>query len=231
MKHRIGKRLLSASEFVRQDAYLADIGTDHAYLPLFLLSEGRIQRAVCSDVNAGPLENAERNAKELGLADKISFILTDGAKGLSDMGITDYTVCGMGGELIAEIIESSPHLKNENIRLILQPMSRQAYLRRYLSENGFAIIAESYSRDAGKFYLSLVAEYDGIRRELTDLEAEFGTLYDTRVNLSEAEEGYLNTKLNALKKAASGKVGAGAHDCYESRLLIEYNERNRKSDC
>lgn len=230
MKHRIGKRLLSASEFVRQDAYLADIGTDHAYLPLFLLNEGRIKRAVCSDVNAGPLENAERNAAELGFADKISFILTDGAKGLENMGITDYTICGMGGELIADIIESSPHLKDKKLRLILQPMSRQAHLRRYLSENGFAILSESYSEDAGKYYLSLAAEYDGAARSITDLEAELGTLSATRANLSEAEAGYLNTKLNALKKAASGKAGAGAHDCYEARLLLEYNERNGNSD-
>lgn len=231
MKNRIGKRLLSASEFVRQDAYLADIGTDHAYLPLFLLSQGRIQRAVCADINDGPLENAERNAKEIGFADKISFILTDGAKGLSDMGITDYAICGMGGELIAGIIESSPHLKNKNIRLILQPMSRQAYLRRYLSENGFATVAESYSEDAGKYYLCIVAEYDGVARSITDVEAELGSLVRPRATLSRAEEGFLNTKLNAFNKAASGKTNAGNADCYESRLLIEYNERNKSSDC
>ena len=231
MKNRIGKRLISASEFVRQDAYLADIGTDHAYLPLFLLNEGRISRAVCADINAGPLENAERNAREFGFADKISFVRTNGAEGLSDFGITDYAVCGMGGELIADIIERSPHLKNKNLRLILQPMSRQAYLRRYLSESGFAFVSESYSEDAGKYYLCLVAEYDGNPRNITDLEAELGTLVPPRDNLSEAEAGYLNMKLNAFKKAATGKAVSGEPDSYESRLLLEYNERKKNSDC
>lgn len=225
MKNRIGKRLLSASEFVRQDAYLADIGTDHAYLPLFLLSEGRISRAVCADINAGPLENAERNAKELGFSDKISFVLTDGAVGLCNIGITDYTICGMGGELIAEIIERSPHLKDKNLRLILQPMTRQAHLRRYLSENGFSIVAESYSSDAGKFYLSLVAEYVGEPRHISDLEAELGALITTRAKLSKEEEGYLNTKLSALTRAAKGKAQTGEEDSYEARILKEYKER------
>ncbi len=231
MKNRIGKRLLSASEFVRQDAYLADIGTDHAYLPLFLLSEGRISRVVCADINEGPLENAERNAREHGYADRISFVLTDGAQGLSDKGITDYTICGMGGELIADIIEASPHLKNKSIRLILQPMSRQAHLRRYLANNGFLVKAECYSEDMGKFYVCLVAEYDGVIRNITDLEAELGSLAVPRVDLSEAEMGYLNTKISAFTKAARGKAAAGDKSSYEASVLKKYKERNKCRDC
>jgi tRNA (adenine22-N1)-methyltransferase len=196
-----------------------------------LLGEGKIARAVCADINAGPLENAERNAKELGFADKITFVLTDGACGLSDMGITDYAVCGMGGELIAEIIDSSPHLKNKNLRLILQPMSRQAYLRRYLSQNGFSVVSEGYSEDAGKFYLCLAAEYDGLSRDITDLEAELGSLATARVNLSAAEEGYLRVKLSALTRAAAGKAAVGERDSYEARVLKEYNERTECRDC
>lgn len=215
---------------MRQDAYLADIGTDHAYLPLFLLGEGTINRAVCADINAGPLENAECNAAELGLVDKISFVLTDGAVGLSNMGITDYAICGMGGELIADIIEGSPHLKDKNLRLILQPMSRQAHLRRYLAKCGFKVIGESYSEDAGKFYLCLAAEYDGVTRHITDLEAELGSLA-ARVDLSVAEAGYLNTKISAFTRAAAGKAAAGDENSYEARILKEYNERNKCRDC
>ena len=93
-------RLSSAAKFVRQGARFADIGTDHAYLPLSLLSEGRIEYAVCSDINRGPLESARANAEALGLSDKVSFHLTDGALGLEDEGITDVAIAGMGGELI-----------------------------------------------------------------------------------------------------------------------------------
>ena len=97
MKSAINARLLSAAELTRQDATFADIGTDHAYLPLFLLDEGRIKYAYCCDINEGPLDSARRNAEERGRLDKCEFILTDGAAVLSGKGITDYAICGMGG--------------------------------------------------------------------------------------------------------------------------------------
>ena len=215
----LGKRLLCASEFVRQDAYLADIGTDHAYLPLFLLDTGRISRAVCSDINPGPLESAKKNAKAYGHDEKIKFVLTNGAVGLEGLGVTDYTVCGMGGELIADIIERSPHLKAEGVRLILQPMTKQAHLRRYLAAAGFSVLSEAYSKDAGKYYVTLVAEYDGVVREISDLSLELGRL-DPR-NMSEAEAGFLRAKLSTLKKAARGKAKSGEGE-YEARILEEY---------
>lgn len=227
MKHQIGKRLLSAAEFVRQGAYFADIGTDHAYLPLFLLEEGKITKAVCSDINAGPLETAKRNAEEYGLSDKIIFRLASGAEGLSGMGITDYAICGMGGELIAEIIEASEHLKKEGIRLILQPMSKQAYLRRYLAGSGFQTVGESYSYDAGKYYLCLAAEYTGECREIDGFEAEFGNI-PTRASFSPEMQGYFDEKIRSLKKAAKGKTEGGEESPSELILLKEYMERTKK---
>ena len=146
-------RLNSVGKFVRQGAEFADIGTDHAYLPIYLLKCGRISSAVASDINEGPLASARANAEEMGVSEKIRFVLTDGARGLEDMGITDVAIAGMGGELIADIIENSPFLRDEKIRLILQPMSKQGHLRRYLSERGFDIVAEDYSSSAGKFYV------------------------------------------------------------------------------
>ena len=227
MKHPIGKRLLSAAEFVRQGAYFADIGTDHAYLPLFLLEEGKIERAVCADINAGPLESARNNAEEYGLSDKIIFRLTNGALGLSDMGITDYAICGMGGELIAEIIEASEHLKQPEVRLVLQPMSKQAHLRRYLAENGFVTVGESYSYDSGKYYLCLAAEYTGERRKIGDFEAEFGNV-PPRADFSAEMKGYFDEKIKSLEKTVRGKIKGGEEYPAELRLLNEYAERTKK---
>ncbi len=215
----IGKRLLSASGFVRQGAYFADIGTDHAYLPLFLLGEGRISRAVCADINEGPLESARRNAEEFGYDDSISFVLTDGAAGLSGMGITDYAICGMGGELICDIIERSPHLKEKGVRLVLQPMSRQSALRKYLAKNGFATVGEEYSCDSGKYYLCLAAEYVGKEREISDFEAEFGEV-GPRASFSESKLGYFEVKINALRRAIDGKRMSGQNPP-EEKLLSE----------
>ena len=172
MKHPVGSRLLSAAGFVRQGAYFADVGTDHAYLPLFLLSGGIIERAVCSDINRGPLASAEMNAAEAGLSDKMTFHLSDGAADLVGLGLTDYAICGMGGELIANIIDRAPHLKSADINLILQPMTRHAELRRYLSENGFSILVESHSYEAGKYYVCINARYTGECKNITDFEAE-----------------------------------------------------------
>lgn len=228
MKSGIGKRLLSASKLVRQGAYFADIGTDHAYLPLFLLEQGKISGAVCADINEGPLKSAMRNAEECGLADKITFKLTDGAAGLSNMGITDYAICGMGGELIAKIILNSPHLKDEKVRLILQPMSKQGYLRRMLAASGFSTVGEAYSYDAGKYYLCLAVEYDGIIRSISDIEAELGSL-PALTELTHEQKGYLNQKLRALEKIAKGKTEGGEENSPEARMLEEYKaqvERN-----
>lgn len=221
MKHPIGSRLLSAAGFVRQGAYFADVGTDHAYLPLFLLSSGVIERAVCSDVNEGPLASAKCNAEEAGFSEKMIFMLTDGATTLSGLGATDYAICGMGGELIADIIDRAPHLCDENINLILQPMTRHGELRRYLSENGFRILAESHSYEAGKYYVCINARYTGESRTLTDLESELGEL-DPRVEFSPEKRGYVEARLRAIRKARDGKLKGGSSAAYENAILDEY---------
>ncbi len=199
---------------------MADIGTDHAYLPIFLLSEGRIRFAVCADINKGPLDSARQNAAEAGFFDNIDFLLTDGAEGLAGRGITDYTVCGMGGELIADIIERSPHLCDSSVRLILQPMSKQAHLRRYLASRGFAIREERYSYDAGKYYLCLAAEYTGEVRELTDLEAEIGICGIA----SPEARGYFDVKRQALVKSINGKCRGGESAEAEKLLLLQLDK-------
>ena len=211
-------RLLSAAEFVRQGAVFADVGTDHAYLPIFLLESGKILRAVCSDINEGPLLNAETNARESGVHGKMQFILTDGAAVLADLGITDVAICGMGGELIADIIEKAPFLFNSAIRLILQPMSKKAELRRYLASRGFKIAAEKYTVEGKHNYLSLAAEFCGAPYEISPLVAEIGyPPYDFSEN--PARKSYLEERVRAIEKSVSGKRAGGKIDEAESELL------------
>ena len=221
----ISKRLLSAAEFVRQGAYFADIGTDHAYLPIFLLKSGKISRAVCADINQGPLDSAKKNAEAECLFDKMKFFLTDGAAALAGEGVTDYAICGMGGELIADIIDRAPHLRAHGIRLILQPMTKPAVLRRYLAENGFKMLSESYSYDAGKYYLCICAEYSGECVKISDLEAEFGDLSE-RAATTAAERGYMEAKVRSLTRAASGKARGNDNSSSEAIMLSELERRN-----
>jgi len=219
----ISPRLLTAADFVRQDAILADVGTDHAYLPLFLLKSGRIRRAVLSDVNRGPLDSARANAEAAGLSDRVELVLTDGAAALSGRGITDYAICGMGGELIADIIERAPEMKSPLIRLILQPMTRRDKLSLYLAASGFEVLAEEYSRDGGKYYVTLYARYDGVRRDIDEFEAEFGKSATPCQN-KEARLGYLRARLASYKKRRRGVLQSkNQMQCYSQH--IAYMER------
>lgn len=196
-------RLSSVGKFVRRGAVLADIGTDHGYLPLFLLGEGVISFAHLADINAGPLASAKRNASEQGMEHLCAFHLTDGAAALVGLGITDYSIAGMGGELIVKIIDEAPHLSDPGVRLILQPMSREHLVREYLARVGFAIVGEDYSLSAGKYYLTIAAEYTGIRYETDPPHAYFGELCDA-LGLTEQSLGYLRAKARAFRRAVEG---------------------------
>ncbi len=211
-------RLCSAAQLVRQDAVFADIGTDHAYLPIFLLKSGKISRAVCSDINEGPLNKARENAEQYRVEDKIDFYLTDGAAALYGLGITDYAVCGMGGELISDIIAAAPQLKDEGVNLILQPMSRQAVLRKFLAKSGFSVKSEVYSLDGERSYVCLLACYTGECREISEAEAEIGFEAAEIIN-KDLQIRYLKGKLCAYKKAAEGKrLGGNSADAEEKMI-------------
>lgn len=201
----IDARLLSSADFVRAGAVLADVGTDHGYLPIFLLKSGKITRAVLSDINEGPLASARANIEEAGLADKCELVLTDGAGALAGRGITDYAICGMGGELIAEIVDKAPEMKTPGVRLILQPMSRQAHLRKFLYENGFSILEERYSTADGKSYLCILAEYSATPRELSEEEYELGADAPHVID-KEDYLRFLRKKYDSVSRVIEGKA-------------------------
>ena len=218
------RRLYSAAKFVRQGAVFADIGTDHAHLPIFLLRGGKIKHAVLSDVNRGPLASAEKNVNEAGYSHLVTVRLTDGAEGLDGLGITDYAICGMGGELIRDIIRRSPHLYKGGIRLILQPMTRHGVLRRFLADSGFKILGERYSYAEKKYYACIMAEYVGEGVFLSEADAELGVFdsiildeEDTRA----AYFGYISGKITALERARQGKLLGGKSTSYEDELITE----------
>ena len=201
----IDERLLSAARFVRQGAVFADIGSDHAHLALFLLRTGVIERAFCTDVAEGPLRRARENAERAGMSDRVVTLLSDGFSALHGLGINSAAVCGMGGELIARLISEAGFLRDPDIDLILQPMSRQPHLRAYLWENGFRIRAESYSVSHGKPYVCLLASYTGESRSPDPFELEFGEYLRTE---DPAAQEYVRRKYLSLRRAAEGS-GSG----------------------
>ncbi len=198
MSLRLDARLSSAAALVR-GGRLADVGTDHAYLPVALLLMGKIDFAVASDINRGPLARAQKTVAENGLSGKVELLETDGLWGIEKYRPDDIAILGMGGELIASIIEAAPWVRDGKYRLILQPMTRRETLREYLITHGFAISDELMSRADGRIYQTICAEYVG---------------YNTEYDLPELLLGRHNIER-----------GGELFDAYVSRLADTYNTR------
>ena len=218
------KRLLSVAKEVRQDAIVADIGTDHAYLPIFLLKTGVAHFAYLTDINEGPLARARANAEEAGVADRTRCVLTDGIYSLSGLGITDFCICGMGGELICDILGAADFAKDESLRFILQPMSRESTLRKYLAREGFAIEREIYSYDAGKYYVAFSVKYTGTEKDISNADAECGLENAESVNNS-CHIGYIKKKIKSYERIISGKRLAGADTSEDEAILDALSKR------
>ena len=150
MKLPLSTRLLACAGFVNQGDRVADIGCDHGYLSIHLLTNGIASSVIASDVAEGPLESAMRNARKFGVQENIRFYLSDGVRSIPrDF---DTLICaGMGGDTMIHILESAPWLQSEQYRLILQCQSKRPELRKWLYEHGFAVSRETLAQD-GKFY-------------------------------------------------------------------------------
>ena len=155
----LDKRLSAVAALVRQGSRLADIGTDHAYLPVHLVQAGVCPSAIASDIGAGPLDAARRTVTENGLTSEIALRLGNGLATVSAGEVEDIAIAGMGGETIVMILEAAPWVQNEGIRLILQPMTRAEDLRRWLLHNGFSILEEHLIMDGRHLYPVIAAEY------------------------------------------------------------------------
>ena len=170
------ERLALCASFVREGAAVADIGTDHAYLPVWLVRSGKIPSAIAADLREGPLANAQANIERNGVSDRIKTVLSDGLDNIDENEADDIVIAGMGGELIAGIIGRALWLRDPCKHLILQPMTKADYLRRYLCENGFAVKEERACISLGKSYCVMLCEYDGKNRECSDETAYIGLL-------------------------------------------------------
>lgn len=159
METKISQRLEAVASYVPQGARLVDVGSDHAYLPLFLVEQGRIEFAIAGEVVQGPYQSALQNVEQAGQTDKIAVCL---ANGLAAVELTDQvstvTIAGMGGRLIAEILEAGKDKLGSVERLVLQPNNREDDVRRWLVAHDFQLIAEEILEENDKIYEILVAE-------------------------------------------------------------------------
>lgn len=218
-------RLAAAASFGRKGKRVADIGTDHASLPIYIVGNDLSPYAVACDINKGPLNAAKQNIAASNLSDRIDTFLTDGLNGLEQFNPEDVYILGMGGELIWRIIEASELTKQNGIRLILQPMTHPNDLRLGLYSNGFNIVDETLVRDRDRVYQIIVAEYDGVERTANEVELWLGKKNienggEDLSNLASLYAGAMKKKIDGC--AAAGYVDVATVKLYESfKALIE----------
>ena len=154
MKIPLSARLLACAQFVKKGDRVADIGCDHGYLSIHLLTGGIARSCIASDVNEAPLQSAMRNARKYGVANKMEFCLSDGVRNIPRN--FDSMVCaGMGADTMMHILSDAPWLKDPKYRLILQCQSKRPELRQWLYDAGYRINRETLAKD-GKFVYSIM---------------------------------------------------------------------------
>ena len=181
----ISGRLEMAAEMVRKGSSIADIGTDHAYLPVYLISNNIAVKALACDLRKGPLCNAEKAVRKAGLSDRITLRLSEGFDSIEPDEADDFIICGMGGTLIAELLGRTQWLKNSRYRLIIQPQSHSEDVRKYLIENGYEIVEERVCEDSGRVYNAMSAEYSGKVKEYSKSYIYTGTLPELKNDIAD----------------------------------------------
>lgn len=208
---------------------VCDVGTDHAYLPCYLVKSGIAERCIACDINEKPLAQARNHVVAYGVQDKIDLVLSDGLKSIpASMSntITDIVIAGMGGELIASIITGVEYTKNPRMRLVLQPMTNAPFLREFLYSHGFFIEQERAVIDKHHHYTVMLVRYNGECAVVDDVFKLVGRLANQ--NTPESQR-YIKHEYDRLTKIANGlKEAKTLTDelqrvealCYEIKRLI-----------
>ncbi|MDO4311976.1 MAG: class I SAM-dependent methyltransferase [Eubacteriales bacterium] len=148
----LSKRLNAVAGLVTEGASVADIGTDHGYVPIYLAGTGKCPHVIAMDINRGPLERAMEHIRAHELESRIETRLSDGLKSLKKGEADTMIAAGMGGNLTIRILDNSPELVEGMEEFILQPQSEIHKVRKYLNQNGFLLVAEDMVEEDGKFY-------------------------------------------------------------------------------
>lgn len=156
----ISERLKCVASLVNKGARVADIGTDHAYLPIYLVQNGISNKVYACDVRKEPLRRAKLHIDEYGLSDKITTQLCDGLKGINKGDVDTVTICGMGGKLMKNILKAGIDKLGDNTQLVLSAQSELRDFRKYLIEAGIYIKSEHMLLEDGKYYFIFDCVYN-----------------------------------------------------------------------
>lgn len=218
-----GPRLLLAAGMVRRGQTVADIGTDHAALAVYLARAGISPRVIATDNKKGPLANAAKNVERSGLGNAIELRLADGLAGIAPGECGDIVVAGMGGVLITQILSRAGWLRGSAVRLILQPMSHAEAPRRWLIENGFSILSENACFDCGRVYICMQAVFTGVPVRFAVPEFAYSYIGELSRCTEPAAAVYLTRQAAHLKKRLAGleRTGAEGREAADIKRTIE----------
>lgn len=228
MKLPISKRLLCCASMVQPGSRVADIGTDHGYLGIYLLQSSAARHVIACDLRKDPLENARRNAKLFGVDGEMKLRLSDGLEKILPDEVDTVVMAGMGGDLIQKILSQCPWRKREGLQFILQPQSAGNVLRRWLCEDGFEIRREEPVQD-GHFLYTVMELRQGEPSPLTP-----GTEYASPALLkgeSPLVGMYLARVETALQETVRGLTNAEKQRperlAYFGQALLEIQEMRK----
>lgn len=221
-------RLQCIASLVPKGARLADVGTDHGYLPVYLLQEGAISHAIASDINALPLDHARATAAEYGMTEKLDFRLCPGLAKIKPEECDAVAVAGMGGETILGILAAAPWTHDGAHTLILQPQTKIGLLRRWLCGHGYRFLEEKLVRDKEQLYV-VFRVTGGEKRSLSEADALAGFLLGDEPLYGE----YLAQHLAKLRRAAQGLAVSSLLDrdariAHLQQLIEELERRERE---
>lgn len=149
---KLSKRLLAVAGLVSGGNCMADVGTDHGYVPIYLIRQGVVKSAIAMDINEGPLSRAKENIRQYGLDRYIAVRRSDGVLALQQEEVDSVVIAGMGGGLVIKILTEGREILSSVSELILQPQSEVERVRHFLYEEGYHIVAEDIVYEDGKFY-------------------------------------------------------------------------------
>ncbi|WRS28809.1 class I SAM-dependent methyltransferase [Oscillospiraceae bacterium MB08-C2-2] len=213
----LDKRLTAVYELVRSGSRVADIGADHGYLVCALVQRGKCPGGFACDINSQPLEKSRKTIVRAGLSEQIVPVLADGLAGIAPLSVEDIVIAGMGGEQIAAILEQAGWCFDPRYHMVLQPMTKTSFLRRWLCENGFEIHRE-IPVEQGKFaYTVLSVSWTGQKTQPDRLFQLVGKIPQSQYA---ARDRYLMIQRDRLRKQAQG-LNRGRQGGDEAKQLQE----------
>ncbi len=201
---KISNRLKKCADLVSCGSKIADIGTDHAYIPIYLMLQRKISHAIACDIGEGPLKNAEKNIKNYGFENNIETRLSDGFSNIKENEADEIIIAGMGGNMISNILNNCPWKNKYKKRFILNPMKYEEKLHEFLFSNGYEIQNEIAVKCSGKSYLIIDAHFTGEKYNPLPHELYIGKLEN---NLDEHAFGLIKKQ---IKNIENHRLGAHA---------------------